>query len=540
MRKLLLLFMSMFFVLGTSWAQDDKTDDSAAFELMSVSPADSGQVTTVYNIFLEFSKDVTVTLPEGGIEVVNNDTKEVVKIVSIRVDEWTPKNQVYFQFEQKMVPGKDGKDELQDQYIETPGTYSYTIPAGCIKSVDGEEFAERTFTFTIVGTFAVESYSPQSTDQLDKIQLTFAEEVTDVKFPNSGLYLVDYYWSPVVGIKNDVTISEDKKTVTLELEEPLTVPGQYFLDLYQGVFVSQSGISAYSSLMFNIIDSRPSFSTNLEDGSRVQELGNIVITFNNVKDVKLAEGAEAPKVAAYLPGGGVVEGVATLADNVVTVTFEQQFLEEGEYVFVIPAGMFTMDGVPNEERQLTVTLYTFVVTPLEVVSVTPEVGSVDSIAKISIMYNQPVRLAMDENWQEISREIILTCGEQTYVLTNSPDYSSNASNVVEYLVNAEWNGYEYISTPITAAGTYTLNLADIVVNYAGEEYIDEWGWPNTKWNAVGSCEGVYTWTVTGGTSIEDIKIVEGKQVIYDLLGRRVEKIIGTGIYIVNGKKVVIK
>ncbi len=536
MRKIFtLFFMSMFLMIGTAVAQ---SDGATSFELVDVTPADSALVTTVYNIRLQFNKEVTATLPEGGIDVVNNDTKEVVKITRIYEDEWMDKSCVIFQFEQIVVPGKDGEgEELRDQYIETPGEYTYTIPAGCIKSVDGDEFAARTFTFTVVGTFGIESYSPQSTELLDKIQLTFAEEITDVKFPNSGLYLVDYYWTPVVGIKNDVTISDDKKTVTLELEEPLTVPGQYSLDLYQGVFVSKSGISAYSSLMFNIIDTRPSYSLNYEDGEKVEQLGNLEITFKNVKEVKLVEGAES--VVAYLPGGGEATGTATLADGKITVSFSQAFTEEGIYTFAIPAGMFTMDGVPNEARELNVTLFTFTVTPLEVVSVTPQVGVVDTLSRIVIEFNQEVTLTYDENWQQISREIALTCGDKVYTLTYNS--MSNLSNKIEYLVNAQWTGYEYESTPITEAGTYTLNLADVIVDHAAEDYVDEWGYPNKMWHEKGKhCEGTYTWTISGDNAIKVVAPEAGEQVIYDLLGRRVEKIAGAGIYIVNGKKVVIK
>lgn len=536
MKKLLLVFMSMFFVLGTSMAQDDKTDP-ASFELLTVNPADGAMVTTVYNIRLEFSKDVAVTLPEGGIDVVNSETKEVVKITRVYEDEWTPKNNVMLMFEQKMVPGKDGKEELQDQYIEVPGAYSYTIPAGCIKSVDGEEFAERTFTFTIVSTFSYASYSPVTTDKLEKIEVTFDKEITEVKMPNGGLSIVDYYWTPVANVVNAV-VSDDKKTVTLELDKVITEQGQYALDLYQGVFVSADGVSQYSTLMFNVVDSNPSFSFNYEDGSKVQELGNLEITFSNVKEVKLIE--NGPKVTAYLPGGSDIEGTAALADNKITVTFEQQFTEEGEYVFQVPAGMFTMDGVANEERLLTLTLYTFTITPLEVVSVTPAAGTVDQLDRIIIKFNQPVTLSYDENWQQISREITLTCGDKTFTLTNDPGFSSNVSDELAYLVNAEWNGFEYASTPITEVGSYTLDLSKIIVNYAAEECTDEWG-TYYEWHVKNhACSGVYTWTVTGGSAVEKIEVAAGEQVIYDLLGRRVEKIAGAGIYIVNGKKMIVK
>ena len=42
------------------------------------------------------------------------------------------------------------------------------------------------------------------------------------------------------------------------------------------------------------------------------------------------------------------------------------------------------------------------------------------------------------------------------------------------------------------------------------------------------------------TSIEHITTENGAKVIYDLTGRRVESIGATGIYIVNGKKTLVK
>ena len=199
-----------------------------------------------------------------------------------------------------------------------------------------------------------------------------------------------------------------------------------------------------------------------------------------------------------------------------------------------------MDGANNEYREINVELYTFEIVPLQVVSVTPVVGDVASLSKIVVKYNQPVSLSYNEDWQQISYEISLTCGEEEYTLTYAPE-SWGVTDEVVYLVNAEWDGYQYTSTPIVAKGTYELNLADIVVDHAGEQYIDEWGYTNTIWYSKNQhCEGTYTWTVTGDSSVENIAATEGEQVIYDLLGRRVEAITGAGIYIVNGKKVIVK
>lgn len=534
MRKITLLFLSMFLMVGTMVAQD------AAFGLKAVTPSSEQPTTRVDNVTLVFTKDVVATMPEGGIAVVNNETKESVKLANIYENPYMDKNMVIFEFEKKVVVGKDGKEEEQSLYIDTPGTYSFTIPAGCIKSVDGEEFAEQTFTFSVVGTFSMVSYSPTTTDKLEKIELTFSEEIVKVIMPSYGLSVLDGYWTPVSSIKNDVVISDDKKTVTLELETPVTTPGNYALDVYQGMFVSANGINAYSFVSLSVVDNTPSFSTNYENGDKVKELGNLEITFNNVNEVKLVEGADP--VTVYLPGGSEGVGTATLADGKITVAFEQAFTEEGDYTFVIPAGMFTMDGVANEARELTVNLYSFEIIPLEVVSVTPVAGPVDSLVKIVVKYNQLVSLYYDEEGRTLSNAIKLTCDDKEYTLNYCPS-GYNLTDEIEYLVNGEWTGYEWAcKAPVTAPGTYKLNVADIIVNYGAETYTDEWGYTNYKWHEKGKyCEGVVMWTIAdNGNAIKVTDAEAGEQAIYDLLGRRIEKITGAGIYIVNGKKVVIK
>ena len=492
MKKFTLFFFSLFLMMGTAIAQDE------ALALVYAEPSNGKSLFSVYNIRLQFNKHVSATLPEGGIEVKNNTTGEVYKLTRIDNNEWIEKTTVVLLPEQKSVVGKEGKEELVDQVIESPGDYSYTIPAGCIKSVDGEEFAEYTSTFKIATAMEIESVSPsEGTTKLDKIEFTFAKAIAKVEIPSSGLQILDNYWMPVTTIKNEVTFSEDKKKVTLELTEPITTPGRYNLDIYQGVFVSVDGeINQYGTYSFQVIDPTPSFATNYNNGDKVKEIGDLEITFQNVNTVALVNGADP--VIAYLPGGGEAEGTATVTGNRIIVKFSQKFTEEGDYTFVIPAGMFTMDGKANEAREINVTLYTFSITPLEIVKITPVAGYVEQLDMVIIEFNQNITLSYDENWQQISREVKLKGGDKEYTMTYSPS-SYNVSNKLEYLVNAEWTGYEYAATPITADGTYTLNLADIVVNYAGEDYIDEWGYPNTKWHETNkSCQGTVEWTITAG------------------------------------------
>lgn len=545
MKKFTLLFLSMFCMLGAAVAQDNgdgkdegKDDGNAAFALEYSVPANGENVFTVYNIRLQFNKDVVATLPDGGIDVKNNTTGEVVKITRLDNNEWLEKSTVVFLFEQKSVyDEKEGKEELKDQVIETPGQWSYTIPAGCIKSVEDEEFAEQTFTFNIASAMDIVSVAPANeVTKLDKIEVTFPKPIASVA--TSKMTLLDNNWMPASYFKSEVTYSDDRKTVTLELETPITTPGTYNLDIYQGVFLSEDGaLNNYKYVSFQIIDTAPSFSLNYKEGEKVKELGNLEITFKNVKEVKLVEGADP--IMAYIPGDTEVEGTATLADNKITVSFGK-LTEEGVYTFVIPAGFFTMDGAENEERSVSVELYTFEITPLEIVSVTPVEGNVAQIDKIIIEFNQNVSLSWNENWQQISQEIVLKGEDKDYTLTYNS--MSNLGKTLEYLVNAEWTGYEYAATPVTAAGKYTLDLSQIIVDHAAENYIDEYGYPNTKWHSKNQvCSGSKTWTIVAGeSSIDDVVVENGEKVIYDLTGRRIENITNAGIYIVNGKKVLVK
>ena len=537
MKKFTLFLLSMFCVLGTAMAQDKEED---AFALVYTSPENGASVFSVNYILLGFNKNVTVALPEGGIEVKNNETGEGVKLTRVYEDPYMSKSMVMLMFEQKtVIDEKDGKESLVDMYINTPGTYSYTIPAGVITSADNEVFPEQTFTFTIAKSLAIESVSPsEATTQLDKIVFTFSTPIADVKIPASGMYIVDNYWTPVTKIKEKATLSDDKKSVTLELEAPITAPGRYNLDVYPGVFISEDGgINESRSYSFQILDTAPSFSTNYKDGERVKEIGDLEITFKNVNEVKLVETA-SPAIV-YIPGDSEIEGTAALADNKITISFGK-LTEEGVYTYVIPAGLFTMDGVPNEEYTFSIELYTFEIKALEIVNVTPVEGEVAQLDKIIIEFNQDVTLSFDENWQMVSNEIVLKGEDKDYKLTYNS--MSNLGSKLEYLVNAEWTGYEYAATPITAEGKYTLDLSQIVVDHAGEDYIDEWGYPNKMWHSKNQvCKGTKTWTVVAGeSSIDDIVVENGAKVIYDITGRRVENITKAGIYIVNGKKVLVK
>lgn len=502
-------------------AKDEKDEEVKDFALVAANPNSNVPVANVQIINLEFSKNITITLPDEKIIIKSEDGKEEFEIVNSMAYD---KNAIFYL-----------QNAEQQTYISTPGTYTYTIPAGVIKSVDGEVFPETTFTFTVAEAFEIVDWSPRETGSLQEIVITFNKEVTEVKA--NGLSVVNDYWMPVSNVSK-ATINDDKKSVTLELESAITTSGTYNLDLYNGTFVSGEQSSGYKTIRFNVIDTNPSFSTNVQDGDKVKvsEFGNLEISFKNVSKFDMVEGQA---ITVYLPNRVEIVGTVEKQDNKFVVTFDDVDFVEGNYVFTIPAGAFTMDGVANEGKSISVELYTFKLIPLEVVNVTPVVGEVENITQIVVKFNQYVKLYYDKDGVTPSQNIYLTCGEEKFKLTNT-----GGPFISDELVysSAEWDGYNDILNPITAPGTYTLNLGDIIVFHGADDIVEgQWNSYANTWHAENaSCEGTYSWTIKGDTSVENVPAAEGEQVIYDLLGRRVESINGAGIYIVNGKKVVIK
>ena len=452
-----------------------KATTESSIEIMSVNPADGASVESVSYIQLIFNEDVTVTMPEGGIEVKNTTTGEVFA-TSLYENEYMDKNMVMLQF--------DKNAQL------TPGTYSYTIPAGMVKSVGGAEFAGQTFTFTVVEAFEIVNITPANgeVEKLETLSFTFNKAVAEVDLSKFTLYDPTYTYK--FTLKDEVTFSEDRKTVTVELESPITACDHYDWSINAGAFISEDGVeSEFLYMWFEIVDYSSSFSLMdingyLNDGDRRQQLGNVIeIMFNNVNEVELVEGKT---VTVYLPGASEVSGTVSKVNSSILVTFDQEFTEEGEYLIEIPAGMFTMDGVANEYRELIVELYTLHVTPLEVVSITNVEDENGHIVAIHVAYNQEIALAYNEYYEIISSNISLM------------DDKGNAISLVEnYNGSLPWTTLEYVlgsldeetwqitTTPLTEPGTYTLDLSQIVVRYGYNP--DTW-----EYAAQGACDGIYT------------------------------------------------
>ena len=217
-------------------------------EIISMEP-DSVPVAKVDYLTLTFNEEVTFTLPDEGIVVtgINTGAQFVIteSFVRDRYD-GTFRALMYFKLE-------SGEYDV----INTPDTYAYTLPTGVIQSVDGDELPDTTITFSVVGLFSLESFSPAETTCLDKIELTFDEEIAEAMTPWYELgvynnYNGEWHFSSAV---NNIFIGDDKHVVTLELETPIVEPGEYYFHIPEGLFIAEGGMrNDTASMTFVVVE----------------------------------------------------------------------------------------------------------------------------------------------------------------------------------------------------------------------------------------------------------------------------------------------
>ena len=204
----------------------------------------------------------------------------------------------------------------------------------------------------------------------------------------------------------------------------------------------------------------------------VSKLGFVVFAASDNNAV-LAEAAGAPKVGIFDPAKGsfVAEASSIMFGDLlgngmqlVAVQFDG-FATPGTYMVCAPAGAFTVNGQPNEEIvSAQFTIPAPVVKVFEVESVTPaDKKEVEAINKIEINFTETIALATDNMGNFIPVNLV-----------------DENDNVIELAVSDDANVWSKVvlapATPITAAGTYTLDLSQLQLND-------------------GVCEGSYSWTV---------------------------------------------
>ena len=335
---------------------------------------------------------------------------------------------------------------------------------------------------------------------------------TDENYP---YYTIGWDYTPY---EFDNVVVVDENTIELTFNEAIADNDDYRVVLPEGLFIlNPNGLampSAKTQCTYTVENPNvlEIIYANPDNGDQVKSIEYLYFEYSQdiIDQVEGAvitneKGEEFPLTVTYTDNWG-----DNTPYNALCLKTAEPITAAGTYTFVLKKEYAYTDAGVRLTEDIT---YTFtLVEGLKITGSTPADGAeVEAIEEILIEFNQDI-ICYAEAFMLAGDN-----GEEHYLLPaeTAKDGSELPFNVVRIVAE----------TPITAAGTYTL-------------YINEWTIVNSNWETLS--EQTLTFTIVETTDIEDIDAEVENNVIYDLSGRRIAEITKSGIYIVNGKKVLVK
>lgn len=227
--------------------------------------------------------------------------------------------------------------------------------------------------------------------------------------------------------------------------------------------------------------------------------------------------------------------------SVITMALSEPITTPDTYTLLIPGGTFTYDitddnGTTTESSQEIVA--TYYISPIEKPAITPEEGTVEGFENFT--------LTMPADYSMMMADTMAL----SYIYAVNPDGSLSPSyeyrvRVTEYdadngtvqltVLNSDSVATDTLLSP--ANGEYALRLANALVSGFYEEMF------------VSTAPFEYYYTVNNLTGVETVNLPENELLdVYTITGIRVNrnlqredlKNLPTGLYIVNGKKIMVR
>lgn len=239
----------------------------------------------------------------------------------------------------------------------------------------------------------------------------------------------------------------------------------------------------------------------------VEKLSTISLTFNKVLTADWAaagiEAVEVKDAAGDVVASTLVENIV-VENNVVVMPLDKEIVKVGKYTMELPGGVVAdvVDGEFYDGGNFEFEVFT----TLECVNYTPE-AAVDTLVAVVLEF--------DDKIEAVAEVMIDVLHVDSVVATIDTKNVVVKENFLEIVLDA----------PILETGVYAFTVpADVVVSvrgayYAGGEFIFEVVAPEVE-------NGI------------DAVAAEKNVTIHDLAGRRVKAVTMSGVYIVDGKKVV--
>ena len=340
----------------------------------------------------------------------------------------------------------------------------------------------------------------------DMTNITFAKMVNGNKVEATGNEQIFgmLTWYGMRGVRTDNGANEMGYMVLAtdgSNYDGASVP--FWNDGYSSAFIIEETVIPVEPL--NVVAVTPA------EDEVVNSLREITIEFDAEIAVKELNGTE--RISIDYGWGVLIGTTATVEGKLLKLVADTEIKDNGTYPLTIPAGVVTRvsDGVAYEGGTFTFTVEkaAVVVEPLTVVAVTPT-ESVEKLETITIEFSDNVDVPATAS----GKFTIADADGNNVATLYAWDAAVDGKVVTLTLTEA-----------ITTAGEYTFSFAEGLVTRQGDG---------------ATCGYTCTINVTGVVGIDSIYGEAGDYVIYDLNGRKLEKITEGGIYIVNGKKVLVK
>ena len=436
------------------------------------------------------------------------------------------------------------------QTLTDEGTYVLTIPAGAVTYNDNPDNLNAAFSVTYIikgktaDTYATASPAPGVVESLKDIYVTFNE---------CGACAWSYKIMPTItlpdGSVKTLTSEEatydydnpDMRVVWLKLSEALTAPGDYVLNFPAGTLLldedmpSEAVSFTYTIEAGNTID----VTVNPANSAEVESLKQISVTFGDyqVVDWNWAAVRETPLIFFDSMGDPVQLTIDNLdidskSTNTLLITLPEEYTAVGTYSLTIPSGYVVVNTTTQETLDMDLSFSWKI--KGEPLTITPTPGVVDEIGMVFITFNDidpNIGVVINQDaYNENPAVFTDKDGTQKQIGFRRITQMYPTNNTIAITLPVDDN--------ITEVGTYKLfipantvyGLLDKSVVYA-EDINIEW--------TITTASGIYG-IFAGKNEKVNVFTIDGKAVLKNADASDLKQLAPGKLYIINGKKFVVK
>ena len=470
--------------------------------------------------------------------------------------------------------------------IDIDQQLTVTLPGSSLFAFDGVNADPAQVPFEVV------DYSPKKAEAVETIKINFNSEAAGEFNPYEMSKFMKFKQGNNVasGVSNYVV---EGAQLTVTLSQKVSTPGEYKLVIPEGLITRASDGKVFSGeLAVTITAPEAIVVKSVSPSEDVYSLKTIELTLN--KEVVAVENATATIELKDAEGAVVATATCAVEGNVLTLTLDNEITTPGEYTVVIPEGVVKGAAVGDAfSGEVTITVEEFdVYEPYNIGNKTRNDRNVTKVSVVSPAHGASEytltteQLSMDYVNVASVAEPVTFVAEPGETLTATVDAAGSWVHFYVF-IDKEGDGF----TASIAEGSNYAPAGDLVAYsfYNNNASSDESGWNSVgqsisgnnrnkpsipeftapaevgtyrmrfkqDWCSIdpqGDADGKFgdfkqnggqiidvLLAVTNTTGVEEVKTENGEvKAIYDLTGRKLEQITAPGVYIIGGKKVLVK